>query len=569
MVILSSTKVKEAIEKYPELKDVLIDISPKFKKLKNPLIFRLVSRWATFSDVAKLGGLSICELLHRVNRAVGKEKELFESAPECIKEMKREEKPAEEKKPDWIEEAKETLIYDVRNRDDFFLNELIEAANNLKDGQVLKIINSFYPAPLIEMLKESGYSVYAEEEAVEKFCVYIKSREKATDENWLDKKEEFQLLDVRGWKEDPFTTIIKMANDTPPGSGFKLIQIFEPVPLINLIEPLGFETHVEKKGMFEYHIYFYKKLDTKVREKRIEGGRVPLVVQSATPVVYPVIMRILQSKEIMDRVKLEGLKIWDKTEKHLAWIINGQADVSFSAVAAVTKIYQKGLNIKMKAVVVWDNFFILTRGYRAKDFGDLRGHKIYMPLIKSAPPYIVTAHLMKRFGYNPDDFEFVFGDPFGRPEEIKRLLVNGKIDTALLREPEASFALYDGKGDIYESIVYRDLWEKLYPNMGNLPNAGIVFKGEIVEKYPELTEIFLKETKKAIDWLNEHPEDSANTIYDIMGINPEAAKLFLSRAHFEYVDSSEALDRIENYVNVLYSEGYGSKGFNDIRDLFI
>jgi len=42
---------------------------------------------------------------------------------------------------------------------------------------------------------------------------------------------------------------------------------------------------------------------------------------------------------------------------------------------------------------------------------------------------------------DPDDFHFVFGKPFGRPEEIFRDFVIGKIDTAILREPEASFAI--------------------------------------------------------------------------------------------------------------------------------
>ena len=33
MVILAKTKIKDGIEKHPELKDVLIQLSPRFKKL--------------------------------------------------------------------------------------------------------------------------------------------------------------------------------------------------------------------------------------------------------------------------------------------------------------------------------------------------------------------------------------------------------------------------------------------------------------------------------------------------------------------------------------------------------
>ena len=43
-----------------------------------------------------------------------------------------------------------------------------------------------------------------------------------------------------------------------------------------------------------------------------------VVIQSATPVAYPVIMRLLQSKKIRKAVNIRELKVWEETEKHLA-----------------------------------------------------------------------------------------------------------------------------------------------------------------------------------------------------------------------------------------------------------
>ncbi len=335
-----------------------------------------------------------------------------------------------------------------------------------------------------------------------------------------------------------------------------------------MIKPLGFDVFVEKKNPLEHHVYFYR-ISTPKRRKRIAGDKIPVVIQSATPVVYPIVMRLLQSKQLMERIKIEELKIWDKTEKHLGWIMSGKADISFSAVAAVSKIYQKGLDIKMKAVVVWDNFFILTRGYKAKSFSELKGKKIYLPLIKSAPPYMVTKYLLNSFGFDEKEFEFVFGEPFGRPSEIKDLIVKGEIDTALLREPEASFAIFEGNGDVFESIAYRDLWKKLFPESGNLPNAGILFKGEFLRSESEVSNLFLEETRKAIEWVNENRKESANIIYDIMGITKEEAELFLSRATFKFVESSSALSSILNYIDVLNKAGYGKKEFKDLHSLFL
>ena len=84
---------------------------------------------------------------------------------------------------------------------------------------------------------------------------------------------------------------------------------------------------------------------------------IPLVIQSATPAAYPILMRLLASKRLTREVQVTEVKVWEKTEKHLGWIVNKKADVSFSAVAAVAKLYQKGLDIKMTAIVIWDNFF--------------------------------------------------------------------------------------------------------------------------------------------------------------------------------------------------------------------
>ncbi|MBL7095362.1 DUF1858 domain-containing protein [candidate division KSB1 bacterium] len=566
MVILAKTKIGDALKKYPELKHILKELSPKFKKLDNPVIFKMVSKWANFSDVARIGGLSICELLHTLNKAIGTEEELSKYAPECIKE--KEQKISDEKTPGWVKDAKQVILMDVRERDDFFLPEVLSAINRLEEEQALLVINSFYPAPLVNMLDEKGNDFYYHKESAVEHRLHIKGKKKTVNENWLEEKESFEIVDVRKWQEDPFSELIKKANETPLGQGFRLIQKFVPTPLINMIEPLGYETFVEEKGMFEHHIYFYHKHHVQTKKKKV-GDRIPLVIQSATPVVYPIIMKLLQSPELMSRIKIEELKIWDKTEKHLSWIVNKKADISFTAVAAVAKLYQKGLDIKLKSIVVWDNFYLLTRGYKAENFGDLKGHKIYLPLIKAAPPYAVTTFLMKKMGFNPDEFEFAFGNPFGRPEEIKNQFVKGEIDTALLREPEASFALYETGKDGQVSIAYKDLWEQIYPGKGNLPNAGVLFKGEILRDYPELAEIFLRETAKAVEWVKANPKESAKISYDIMGVTPEEAELFLSRVNLNYKKSEDVLDNVSHYLHVLNQAGYGKKEFGDIKDLFV
>jgi energy-coupling factor transporter ATP-binding protein EcfA2 len=147
------------------------------------------------------------------------------------------------------------------------------------------------------------------------------------------------------------------------------------------------------------------------------------------------------------------------------------------------------------------------------------------------PGELIASGVVELGGGHVDGDRDVFAGPIsGRfdrfDDDVEDGPIIGEIDTALLREPEASFALYETGKDGQVSIAYKDLWEQIYPGKGNLPNAGVLFKGEILRDYPELAEIFLQETEKAVEWVKANPKESAKISYDIMGVTPEEAELF-------------------------------------------
>lgn len=330
MLIKAETKLDAILNEYPELKETLKEMSPKFSKLDNKMVYKTVGKFARVKDIAKMGGFSTCEVLHTLNKVIGMEEELAASFPECI------------------------------------------------DAEILV------------------------------------ETEKNEQPEWLDDRADFKEMNVIGSEEDPLADIMKKAQSLKAGEGFKLVQIFEPIPLINMLNSLGFEHYTEQINDFKFEIYFYKKETEKSETEEIQAGdKVPVVIQSATPVVYPIIMKLLKSKELMDKIEIKELKMWDKAESHMSWLMNGKADITFSAVVAAAKLYLNGIDLRMKSVNVWDNFYLLTRGYQADNFGDLKGHEIHVPLAKGTPPFGVTKYLMKKKGYNPDDFNFIFGHPFG------------------------------------------------------------------------------------------------------------------------------------------------------------
>ena len=85
---------------------------------------------------------------------------------------------------------------------------------------------------------------------------------------WKDKTAEFKKIDVRGIQGNFFAGIKKQAMQLPAGQGMEIVQSFEPIPLYEVMEGIGYERHTEQTGDAEFHAYFYRK-EVKQEEKDI------------------------------------------------------------------------------------------------------------------------------------------------------------------------------------------------------------------------------------------------------------------------------------------------------------
>jgi NitT/TauT family transport system substrate-binding protein len=544
--ILSSSNIKEVLDMHPGLKEVLVTLSPKFKKLQKPALYNTLARFASFKDAAKLTGVSVCEILHTINDYLGVTDKLLENSPECLS-ANSEEEIFEGEEIKWEESANRYILNDDT------LTELTEKISLLKPQENIVIISIQRPEALLKVAQGLGmkYNI----EGGKEFRISIFNPEEEQMIDWYERKDDFDLLDVRMMTTDPFDIIIKKAYDTPEDGGFILVQQFEPFPIINMLKEMGFESATHVMGPQEIKVYFHKLPVEHDDDESSDSEKPNVVIQSATPVAYPVIMRLLQSDKIRKAVNIKELKVWEETEKHLGWIVNGRADISFSALITSSKL--KDNDIKVPALFVWDNFSILTRGYKAEKLEDLIGHEIETPLFADAPPAKITKYVIEGKGLNFDDFKLTYGKPFGRPEEILMNFVRGTADTVILREPEASYAIktMEKMGEEVSVISYNKIWNEINEGFGSFPNAGIAIKGEFTRKYPEITQVILDELKLAIEWVNENKQDAANLSFDMMRQPPENVELFLENVNFEYVTGDELVEKVKDYFQILIEQG--------------
>ncbi|WP_238882848.1 PAS domain-containing protein [Clostridium sp. YIM B02551] len=64
--ITNETVIGDLVKEYPFIKDFLINLSPKFSKLKNPLLFKTMSSMATLEMISNRGGFDVNELIDKL-----------------------------------------------------------------------------------------------------------------------------------------------------------------------------------------------------------------------------------------------------------------------------------------------------------------------------------------------------------------------------------------------------------------------------------------------------------------------------------------------------------------------
>jgi len=153
LLITPKTRVGELLDSYPELEQVLMELSPAFKKLKNPMLRKTVGKVATLQQAASLGNIPVTEVINTLRMEVGQQ--LFEG------EVSGDD--INYKKPGWFDPGKVSVSFDASPLIDSGQNPMQEVLGHLEKtgpGVIFLLTTPFVPAPIIELISKKGYSHY-------------------------------------------------------------------------------------------------------------------------------------------------------------------------------------------------------------------------------------------------------------------------------------------------------------------------------------------------------------------------------------------------------------------------
>jgi len=156
--ITPSVTVHALLEAYPELEDVLIGMAPPFKKLKNPILRKTVTRVATIENISSVGGIPLDVLIGRLREAVG--------LPQSTEHYSDQDYFGEP--PEWFSADKIVFSVDEKKvdaKDGKSLVAIMLEAKNVNKDDIIELATSFLPAPGIDIMKSKGYLAWSQREA--------------------------------------------------------------------------------------------------------------------------------------------------------------------------------------------------------------------------------------------------------------------------------------------------------------------------------------------------------------------------------------------------------------------
>lgn len=272
MLVNERTKIATLLKHHPDALETIIKLSPDFNKLRNPILRTLMAGRTTIAMAAKIGGCKPADFFAALT-PLGFEREYLSPADAPKGDLDPQPKPAylQHTQPDQF------IRFDVREilaKGSDPLKAIQQKVKSISSGQVLVIINSFEPTPLIKLLEKQGFTSYVnpvDTDTIETFFYKINKDDQAAPEVYSPPKN----------NSDDWSTVMKQYEGNCIEVDVRELEM--PQPMMTILEQL--ETLPADHALYVHHkrvpVYLLEELKERAFDYRIndvQDGEVYLLI---------------------------------------------------------------------------------------------------------------------------------------------------------------------------------------------------------------------------------------------------------------------------------------------------
>ena len=268
MIINADTKIAKILKENPAALEAIISINPKFVKLRNPILRKLMAGRTSIAMASKISGGHVNQFFEKL-APLG-----FHIGSATSKEATAE----KQKLPSFFNTLKPEQIIELDvipaiDAGEDPLPAILKKVNRIEKGQALKIINKFEPTPLIHLLGKQGFESYTKTISNKLVHTYfykktdrpvpIETKKTAWSQDWDEMLSRFtgklERVDVRELEMPlPMHAILEALETLPEDKALFVYHKRIPVFLLPELEERNFSYRIKEIDDAEVHLLIYK-----------------------------------------------------------------------------------------------------------------------------------------------------------------------------------------------------------------------------------------------------------------------------------------------------------------------
>jgi NitT/TauT family transport system substrate-binding protein len=236
-------------------------------------------------------------------------------------------------------------------------------------------------------------------------------------------------------------------------------------------------------------------------------------------------------------------------------VASGDVDIGYVGITPAMQGISKGVPIKVVgAVNLVGSGIVVEPNSNITSPADLKGKSIATPGVSSIQQVLLLYELQK-YNITSEDVDLISINVYNIPSS----LAAHKVDAYISYEPFVSLAPYEGIGNvlIYSNDIIKDH-----------PCCVIIASESFIKEHPQELDKFLKIHQQTTEYVNTHPNETANIIDHELTTNIEIEALSLQHITFVYSVNKSFQNNVLKFAKIENNLGYLNTSLtaNDIFD---